>query len=144
MTAPEPAAFIAKFQRMWRDPQPETFAELFTEDGTLFHPTMQTPIGRADVPAYVARLKAIAPDISLAVRSWAASGDAVLIEWVITATFDGERVEIEGADRFTLRGDRAAQGVAYFDTSALWAKIAPTTDRGHLLDVAHAASVEGR
>jgi uncharacterized protein (TIGR02246 family) len=139
MTAPEPAAFIEEFQRMWRDPQPETFADLFTEHGTLFHPTMERPIGRAEVPEYVARLKAIAPDISLAVRSWAASGDAVLIEWVITATFDGERVEIEGADRFTLSGDRAAEGVAYFDTVALWAKVDPAMARGHLLDAASGA-----
>lgn len=144
MTAPDPGAFIEKFQRMWRDPQPETFVDIFTEDGTLFHPTMERPLGRAEVPEYVTQLKAIAPDISLAVRNWAASDDAVLIEWVITATFDGERVEIEGADRFTLRGDRAAQGVAYFDTIALWAKVDPTMDRGHLLDAAHAASGAGR
>jgi limonene-1,2-epoxide hydrolase len=129
-------SFVERFTAMWRDPQPDTFSDLFHEDGTLFHPTMEAPIGREAVPEYVNRLKALAPDIRLEVRNWAASGDVVLIEWTITATYGGEQMEVEGADRFTLRGDRAVEGVAYFDTLALWGKIDPSMQRGHLLDAA--------
>ena len=32
----------------------------------------------------------------------------------------------DGADRFTLRGDRAVEGVAYFDTLPIWQKVNPS------------------
>jgi ketosteroid isomerase-like protein len=128
--------FVERFALAWRDPQPETFAELFTEDGTLFHPTMEHEIPRAEVPNYVQRLKSLAPDVKLQVKDWAACGAVVLIEWVISATFAGAHVELKGADRFTLRADRAVEGVAYYDTSALWNMIDPETPHDHLLDAA--------
>jgi hypothetical protein len=124
VTGPDANGFVEKLQRLWRDPQPETFADLFAPDGTLFHPTMERAIARSEVPDYVQRLKSVA-DLSLRVRSWAASRDVVLIEWTLRGTLDGERIELEGADRFTLRGDRAIEGVASFDASALWARLDP-------------------
>lgn len=136
----DPDRFIDKFQRMWAAPRPDSFADLFAADGTLLHPTMREPISRADVPAYVRQLTTLVPDLSLAVRHWSSAGDVVLIEWVLTGTFDGEPVEITGADRFTLRGDQAVEGVAYFDTNPLWARIDPALDRGHLLDALQARS----
>jgi hypothetical protein len=75
------------------------------------------------------------PDITLRPTAWAARGDTVLVEWTITATFRDEPVSWNGADRFTLRGDRAVEGIAYFDTLPIWQKVSPalrdalTTDR---------------
>ena len=65
------------------------------------------------------------PDITLAPTRWASRDDTVLIEWTITATFGDERVSWDGADRFTVRGDRAVEGVAYFDTLPIWQKVNP-------------------
>lgn len=78
MSDADPDRFIDKFQRMWAAPQPDSFADLFTADGTLLHPTMREPISRADVPAYVRQLTALVPDLSLTVSNWSSSGDAIL------------------------------------------------------------------
>jgi ketosteroid isomerase-like protein len=43
------------------------------------------------------------------------SADGVLIEWVATGTLPGGSIELRGADRYTLRDGKVAEGVAYFD-----------------------------
>jgi hypothetical protein len=140
MGSRDAAAFVARFTEMWKDPQPDSFADLFDDEGTLFHPTMPAPISRGEVPGYVRRLKTIVPDLSLKVLSWASAGDVVLIEWTLSGTYDGERISVDGADRFTLRGVRAIEGVAYFDTAALWARLDPDAERGHILDAVEATA----
>jgi ketosteroid isomerase-like protein len=119
-------AFVARFTELWKDPDPDGYADLWHNGGVLRHPTMGNDLQQEGIPDYVRRLKAIAPDISLSVERWAASEDAVLIEWTLRATFRGESIEVPGVDRFTLRGDRATEGVAYFDTMPLWGAIDPS------------------
>jgi hypothetical protein len=126
----EAEAFLERFQDLWRDPDPDGYADLWHEDGTLSHPTMKEPLRQEAIPDYVRRLKSFAPDISLKVERWAANGETLLIEWTLSATFGGERVEVPGVDRFTLRGDRATDGVAYFDTMPLWARLDPGLEQG--------------
>jgi ketosteroid isomerase-like protein len=132
--------FVARFAELWAAPEPEAYASLWHEDGTLLHPGMEAPIPAAEIPGYVQRLLAALPDITLAPMRWAARGDTVLIEWTITASFRGERVSWNGTDRFTLRDDRAVEGVAYFDTLPIWRKVNPAlrdalnTDRFGLLE----------
>lgn len=121
--------FMHRFIEVWKAPEAEDFATLFTADATLFHPTMGAPISAPEIPGYVARIKALAPDITLRVENWAAKDDVVLVEWTITATFQREQMAWNGADRFTLQGDRAKDGVAYFDTMGLWARIDPALVR---------------
>lgn len=116
VTEVDPEAFVRRFAEVWRTPEPDTFAGLWADTGTLFHPTMAAPIPHTEIPAYVDRIKRAVPDISLRVLNWASVDDRVLIEWEITGTFGGAPVAWRGADRFTLRGDRAVEGVAYFDT----------------------------
>ena len=134
--------FVERFAERWSSVDPDRFADLFHVDGTLLHPGMEKAISARQVPAYVARIKSVASDIRLQVKTWAARGDDVLIEWVISATFAGEAVQWAGADRFTLRGDRALEGVAYFDTLPLWARLDPSMQRGDMLSVATAGYAE--
>ena len=137
MTTPDPKRFVEHFTRVWSDPEPDDFADLWAEGGILLHPTMARPIPEGEIPDYLRRLKSIAPDIRLEPRSWAAQGDQVFIEWTITATRrGGEPAKWDGVDRFTLEGDRAKEGIAYFDTAPLWARIDPSARRGDLLDAA--------
>lgn len=126
--------FMENFERVWAAPQPEEFAALWHDDGVLLHPTMDRVIRKDEIPEYIRAIKGIVPDISLKVENWAARGDVVLVEWVISATFGDETITWRGADRFTLRGDRAVEGIAYFDTLPLWTVIDPSMKRGHLLD----------
>jgi hypothetical protein len=117
--------FVDRFTRLWSAPEPHAYASLWHDDGTLLHPGMEAPISASEIPGYVQRLLDILPDITLAPTRWAANDDTVLIEWTITATFRGEAVSWDGADRFTLRGDRAVEGVAYFDTLPIWQRVNP-------------------
>jgi ketosteroid isomerase-like protein len=130
--------FVATFSEIWADPDPSRFNEILSENGTLLHPGMKAPLPGSQVPAYVERITRSFPDISLRVKRWAASGDDVLIEWTITTTLAGSRVEVPGADRFTLRDGRAIEGVAYFDTLPLWALLEPEMARDETIDEAAA------
>jgi len=135
MSSPDATEFIAKFTEVWKAPEPASFTGLFHEDGRLLHPTMERSIPRDEVPAYVAALTERMPDISLEVLNWAAAGDVVLIEWTITGTFGDEEISWNGADRFTLRDGLAIEGVAYFDTMPLWARLDASAQRGDLVEV---------
>lgn len=123
MTETAHESFVRRFAEIWAKPDPDRYAELWHEDGLLVHPTMSEPLDQSGIPDYVRRLQTAAPDIALEVDSWAGRGDTVLIEWTLHATVGDESADISGVDRFTLRGDRAVEGVAYFDTMPLWARI---------------------
>jgi hypothetical protein len=144
MRNPDPKSFVERFTRVWSDPEPDDFADLWADGGVLLHPTMARAIPKNKIPDYLRRLKVVAPDIRLEPKSWAARGDKVFIEWKITATRrGGETTSWNGVDRFILKGDRAIEGIAYFDTAPLWARIDPTMDRGDLLDAASEAAAAG-
>ena len=128
--------FVEKFAERWRERDPDRFVDLFHEDGTLLHPGMGRPIGRDQVPGYLRRVFSIVPDVRLDVKAWAANDDTVFIAWSMSASVRGQQVQWEGADRFTLKGDRAIYGVAYFDTLPLWVAIDPSMKRGDMLAVA--------
>jgi hypothetical protein len=139
MPEPDPQGFVDRFTRVWSDPKPEEFAELWADGGKLLHPTMDESIDKSEIPSYVARLKALAPDINLAPKRWAARGNELFIEWTITVTPPdaNEKLSWNGVDRFTLEGDRAIEGVAYFDTSPIWARMDPRLAReGDILEAA--------
>jgi SnoaL-like protein len=139
MSQADAERFVERFSRVWANPEPEAFADLWAPGGRLLHPTMGRSIPRDEIPDYVRRLKSAAPDITLRPKRWAASGDDVFIEWTISMTPpDGDRpISWDGVDRFTLEGDRAREGVAYFDTSPIWARLDPTVERrGDILDAA--------
>jgi hypothetical protein len=95
-------------------------------------------IPKDEIPDYVSRLKSFVPDITLKPKRWASQGDDLFIEWTISMTPPGgsERVSWDGVDRFTLDGDRASEGIAYFDTSPMWARMGANPEEGDLLDAA--------
>jgi SnoaL-like domain len=138
MSQADPQGFVEKFTRVWSSPEPDSFAELWADGGVLLHPTMGASIPKEEIPDYVMRLKAFVPDIKLDPIRWASAGDQLFIEWTISMTPPGEDEQISwsGVDRFTLRGDRAIEGIAYFDTSPMWARLGASPEEGDLLDAA--------
>jgi SnoaL-like protein len=82
---------------------------------------MQHPILAEAVPQHIEGLMRAVPDVSLRVLRWASRGEDLFIEWELTGTVGYKRLVVPGVDRFTLRGGRAAEGVAYFDTGS-WAR----------------------
>jgi ketosteroid isomerase-like protein len=125
--------FVEHWTEIWREFDTSRFPELFHPEGTLFHPTMREPITSEQEPVYMEGLKALIPDLMLRPTRWGATEDGVLIEWKITGTLAGEPYEVVGADRFTLRGDRAIEGIAYFDTYPIWARLDPGMRRDSTL-----------
>ena len=113
------ASFVARFAEAWRDPKPEQFLAFWHPEGRLWHPTMSKPIPSSEIPAHIRAIQEAIPDVTLRVISWAARENQLSIEWRLAGTLNGRRVEVPGVDRFTLRGDRAVEGIAYFDTSRL-------------------------
>lgn len=143
MSSADAAAFVDRFTEIWSDPDPERYRDLWHPDGVLLHPTMREPLPQEGIADYVRRLQSLVPDVSLRVERWAAGDDVVFIEWVLTGTLRGEPHEVSGVDRFTLRGDRAIEGVAWFDTMPLWTKIDPSMERGEITEALTAQEPEG-
>jgi ketosteroid isomerase-like protein len=115
--------FVKHWVEIWNELNPDRFPELFHPEGTLFHPTMPRPITREEEPGYISGLKEAIPDLKLELTRWGETKDGVLVEWRITGTLADEPLEVVGADHFTLRGDKAVEGVAYFDTYPIWSRI---------------------
>jgi hypothetical protein len=113
MTAAE--AFVASWSRVWRgrDSDPQLYMDLLHEGCPLINPIGETT--REDLPAFMAAVLAMEPDIRVEPIRWAETEDGVLIEWVNRGTLNGMPFELRGADRYTLRDGKAAEGYAYFD-----------------------------
>lgn len=109
--------FVKAFEDAWREPATR-FVKLFHPDGTLLQPGMERPIGREKIPEQVARILARWPDFQVETKHWAVSGDVVFIEWTASGKFhgEGERVQWQGASRFTLRDGLIIEEIAYSDT----------------------------
>jgi len=116
---PDAEAFVDNWLRVWRDRDGQGYAELLQEGCVLDNPI--GPIPREQLPTFVEELVAIWPDHRIAATRWAATDDGVLIEWVATGTLPGGPIELRGADRYTLKDGKVAEGVAYFDPRPLLA-----------------------
>jgi hypothetical protein len=112
-------AFVDNWLRVWRDRDGQGYAELLHKGCVLDNPI--GPIPREELQKFVAELVAIWPDHRIAATRWAATDDGVLIEWVASGTLPGGPIELRGADRYTLRDGKVAEGVAYFDPRPLLA-----------------------
>lgn len=117
-TQSDAARFVELFSRLWAEPDPERFADLFHPNGGFRHPGGRT-VTREQNADYWRRVLSRMPDLKLHPTAWATSGDWVFIEWSASATLAGRKIEWAGVTRFVLRGDRAVEGVAYFDPSQL-------------------------
>ena len=73
--------------------------------------------GRARVREAFARLFASVPDVAFGDLRHLVAGDRGLSEWVFTGTGrDGKRVEVNGCDVFTFRGDKIAVKSSFLKT----------------------------
>ncbi len=136
--------FVERWQEAWRLMDPDTWAEIYHQQGTLLQPGMARPIVRSEIPAHVGRINALLPDIKCDMRNWAAIDSTVFTEWTITAHLLGQPIEWSGCDRFTLADGHAMEEVVHFDTLPLWASLEPTMKRGGLLPgIGSPASVVG-
>ena len=132
-TTADAERFLAHLARQWERMDPDSLPDLFHEDGRLLHSGMTDPIPREEIPDYFRARLAVVPDYSVRVDRWARSGEQLFVEWTFTGTIgDAEPPDFHGVHRFTLRGDRAVEAVAYYDTARMLALIQEAAARGQI------------
>jgi steroid delta-isomerase-like uncharacterized protein len=113
------ADWVRRFGEAWADPTPERLVELVHPHTSNLYPFMDEAADRDGLLDFFRLTFAATPDLRLEVTRWGAQDDYVLVEWSATATIGGERLSWQGADRFTLDGDRGIEGRAYYDSHPL-------------------------
>jgi hypothetical protein len=108
-------SFVEAWSRVWkgRESDPELYMSLLHEGCPLVNPF--NTIRREELPGFMAGVLEAEPDIRVVPIRWAETDDGVLIEWVNTGTVGGQPFEVRGADRYTLRDGKGAEGYPYFD-----------------------------
>jgi predicted ester cyclase len=132
--------FMEQFESTWGDPA--RFPGIYEPEAIIRTPVLRQPVVARELAEFVRRTKTLLPDARLCVQRWAADGDAVFLEWQITATLGGEPLEWKGMSRFTLNGALATEEAVYFDTLPLWERLDPGMRRPGLLDEPPAEPVE--
>ena len=117
--------WVAAFADGWRAPESadafaDHFEPWFTEDVRMVQPQLPALVGKRAFRERFARpLFALVPDMHASVRAWAASGDDVLIEFVLEGTIGRRRFRMPAVDRMTLRDGLVCERIAYFDPTPL-------------------------
>jgi SnoaL-like domain len=93
--------------------------EMVHPDATIDHSGMERPIRGDEEPDYVRGIKALLPDISLAVRNFAARENVIFVEYAMEATVNGERVAWDGIGRFKLRDGRVIDAIGRWDPAKI-------------------------
>ncbi len=132
------AAFIDTFTKVWANPDPERFPDLFNPGAWLLHPGMAERLPAAQVVDYMAGVKAGAPDIHLVPADWAVRGNVVYVDWTMHASVNGQAISWIGADKCVLTGARADSITVYFDTHPIWTTLDPSLGSGVSLEQAAA------
>ena len=110
------ADWVRRFGEAWAAPTPERLAALVHPHTSNLYPFMESAQDRDGLIEFFKTTLTTLPDLELRVTRWAAREDYVLVEWDATATIGGERRQWQGADRFTLEGERGIEGRAYYDS----------------------------
>jgi hypothetical protein len=111
--------FVRRFSEFWADPSPDKMATLLTPDVVLVQPLSAPMSGLVAAQAEFAKLFSWLPDLRATIDAWGANGSALFIEFRLSATVGGRRLEWPVVDRFVMRGDKASKRVTYFDALPL-------------------------
>ena len=118
--------FVKRFAEFWADPSPEGMGTQLTDDVVLIQPLSAPMRGLGAAQTEFGKLFSWLPDLRAAVDGWGGNGSALFIEFRLSATIGGTRVEWPVVDRFLMRGDKAAKRVTYFDPLPLVLQILRT------------------
>ena len=108
--------YVEMFTAYWNDPDPRRYAEHYHREANITRPGGGPPISPQEAQQQVAQLKALIPDLRLKPTRTDGSGDALWIEWLLTGTVAGQKLQVRGADRITLKGDRVIETATYYDS----------------------------
>lgn len=121
-TAEDSERFLASFEATWQAPTVDGLVNLYTEDATLLHPGMKSPVrGRGAITAYWSRTLADLDTIHGRVVDHGRGTHGLFVQVQLKAVSDGTETHWEAIDRFELEGAKAKAGTAYFDPKAILA-----------------------
>jgi SnoaL-like domain len=116
--------WVTRFSQHWQKPDPDRLRELMHPDTQNLIPPMTTPADQEGVVGLFKQVLDQFPDLRIEVLRWAPSGDAVMIEWLASATVGSKLLEWQGVDRVCLRDNRTYQGQVYWDTRRVAEQVA--------------------
>lgn len=129
-TAPTPeqlaaaSDIVGRFAQRWSRPAAADLRDLMHADTRNQIPPMREPADREGVIEHFRGVLRQLPDLRIEVERWAPTGDAVMIEWIASATVAGKPLTWSGVDRFNVRGDRMYEAMVYWDTRGLAERMA--------------------
>ena len=115
---------VGRFAQHWNRPVADDLTDLMHADTRNQIPPMREATDRDGVVAHFRTVLRQLPDLRIDVARWAPTGDAVMIEWIASATVAGTPLTWSGVDRFNVRGDRMYEAMVYWDTRGLAERMA--------------------
>jgi ketosteroid isomerase-like protein len=121
--------WVEAFTEGWRAPEgldafADHFEPWFTDDVRMVQPQLPTAVGKAAFRETFRPAFELIPDLHATVRSWAAEGGTVFIEFTLEGTLGGRKVTAPAVDRFELRDGLVAERVAYLDPAPMLRAVA--------------------
>jgi hypothetical protein len=115
--------FVAEFAKGWDQPDFNRFIthfrRWFDADVRLCQPLAPDGVGHKALIEQFRRLFVLIPDLSGAVRRWAARDDDVFIELELSGTLGRKPISWTACDRIVLRDGIAVERRSYFDPTPL-------------------------
>ena len=112
-------AVVKKMIAEWEKMDGDGIADMFTEDGVL-HSMMIDPIkGREQIRPRMKFLVENATHMKLNVRTWAVSGNTVIIERTDEFTFKGHEGKVPVVGVLVVEGDKVKEWREYYDRAEL-------------------------
>ena len=115
---------VGRFAQCWNRPSADDLGDLMHADTRNQIPPMREPADRDAVVEHFRTVLRQLPDLRVEVARWAPTGDAVMIEWIASATVAGKPLTWSGVDRFNVRGERMYEAMVYWDTRGLAERMA--------------------
>jgi len=120
---------VAPYAENGKDPDPAKFQHFYTPDAQMINPGFQRPLRRDELADDYRSLKSQISNLNLHLQRWAAAPGLLFVEWTVSGEIEGKPFVLPNCDRFTLCGELATEGVAYFDNLALRAFTQPELAR---------------
>jgi ketosteroid isomerase-like protein len=111
--------FAQAFADVWRAPDLDKHADIWSDDIVLIQPMMGTLRGKRACRAAFERLFKLVPDLTAEIHHVGHGEKQVFIEFTFGGTYGGKPIAWRAVDRFTFTDGLIAERVSFFDAAPL-------------------------